>query len=428
MTKSPAMLRTLRHKGFRRVWIGQVVNIAGDAGLLVALALLLAGGDNPATSLSVALAIIACGKIISVLAGNVLADRIRRSQLIIWSDVMGGLGSVVILLSRAGHNLVLVIVGATLIGLKGGVYQPAYQALFPSLLPREELAAGNALRTLGGRLAGIAGSAATGAAAVLFSVEIVIVANIATYAVSVLTLVALGDRKPVRTDTQGFGGMLDEARGGLAYVWEHRWICAVMVQGTVQVAFLTAPLGVLLPLALRDEDGAYGWVVATEALGAMLGAWVASRREYARKGLVAIGGASLELPLIIAVAADAPSIIICGVGFLAGFGLALFAVLWLTALQTQVPNEILGRVLSLDMLAAIGLAPVGTLLAGAAVRHLGVGPIGWICAAVLGASILALLVVPNVARFADGPGPRQGRARQAATPVRHPLRPDLGLK
>jgi MFS family permease len=403
MTKPRSLFLPLRHGVFRKVWLGQVVNIAGDAALLVALALFLARGERPAASLSVALAIISTGKIVSVLVGGVLTDRVRRSRLIMWSDVVGGLGSVVILLSDAGNNLVLVAAGATLIGLSGGIYQPAYQALFPSLLPRDELAAGNALRTLGNRLAGIVGSAATGAVAIFAGVEVVIIANIATCAVSVLTLASLGDLKPERAGGEPFGSVLAEAREGLSYVWGHRWISAVMAQGTIQVAFLTAPLSVLLPLALRDTDGAYGWVVSTQAIGAVAGAVIAARWDYTRPGLVAIAGASLELTLVVAVAADAHPVIICAAGFIAGLGLALFGVLWTTALQKEVPDEMLGRVFSLDLLTAIGLAPVGALLAGLAVAGVGIRPIGWICAGVLTLSILALLAVPDVTRFADRP-------------------------
>lgn len=407
MSGYTAMVRPLSRPTFRRVWAGQFVNVLGDAAFVVGLALLLARGNDPAATLSIALAILSAGTIVSILVGGVLADRVQRSRLIIRSDWLRIAGTVAVLLSDSGDSLLLVAAGAALIGLGTGFYQPAYQALFPSLVSDQELAGANALRSLTNRVASILGAAIAGVAVALWGPSVVVAANVATFLVSIATLVAVGDVLPSRPDSAATpSGMVKDALDGLRHVRKRAWMLAVMLQGTAQVAFLTAPLGVLLPLFLRGNDGAYGWVVAAQAFGAICGAAFAARRTYSRPGAVALIGASMELSLVLAVALDAPVAVLCAAGFLGGAGLAIFAVLWTTALQQEVPDQLRGRVFSLDLLAAVGFAPLGALLAGAAVTGLGVAATAWICTAALTLSIVGAIAVPGVVKFRDPLGER----------------------
>jgi MFS family permease len=407
------MLAPLRHPRFRRVWLGQFMNSIGDAAFLVAVALLLARGTNPATSLSLGMAVISSGSIFSVLLGGVLADRMKRSHVIIASDLVRASGTVLVLTSDSGDRLLVMLAGATLVGLGSGIYLPAYQALFPTLVPADGLAAANSLRTISSRAASIVGAAGTGLAVALTSPAVVLFLNIGTYLVSVTTLIRLRDTAPTRAEKQtGARALLRDARDGFTYVAKRPWILAVMLDGTVQIAFLTAPLGVLLPLALGG-GGALGWVVTAQAVGAIVGAWLGSRRIYRRQGAVAIGAACLEVALMVAIAASAPLPIVLAAAFVAGVGLSIFAVIWVTTLQKTVPDQMRGRVFSLDFLTAVGFAPVGSLVAGAGVNLVGLHATSWACAGVLSIAVVAVLFVPGVAAFAD-PTPR-------AAPDGHPV-------
>jgi hypothetical protein len=74
----------------------------------------------------------------------------------------------------------------------------------------------------------------------------------------------------------------------------------------------------------------------------------------------------------------------------------VFGVLWIGALQEQVPAAMLGRVLSVDALGNGAFSVAGLGLAGLALDRLSLSSIAVIMLVVLIASVLAALPVPGV--------------------------------
>jgi hypothetical protein len=83
---------------------------------------------------------------------------------------------------------------------------------------------------------------------------------------------------------------------------------------------------------------------------------------------------------------------------IAGTGLALFDVWWLTALAERIPAEKLSRVTSYDWMVSLGLLPLGYVLAGPLASGLGAVEV------MIGGSVLAFIA------FAMGLLPRQTRS------------------
>lgn len=78
----------IAHPAFVRVWVGQAVNVTGDAIFGVALALWLLDRHDSARALGMALGSLAVGTVVSILIGGVLADRYRRSRVIVVADLV----------------------------------------------------------------------------------------------------------------------------------------------------------------------------------------------------------------------------------------------------------------------------------------------------------------------------------------------------
>jgi MFS family permease len=87
------------------------------------------------------------------------------------------------------------------------------------------------------------------------------------------------------------------------------------------------------------------------------------------------------------------------VGVLAGFGLEIFAVSWITTVQERIPDEMLARVSSYDALGSFVFIPVGLVLAGPAADALGVSGALWVAAGVSLATILGALASRDVRRL-----------------------------
>ena len=101
-------------------------------------------------------------------------------------------------------------------------------------------------------------------------------------------------------------------------------------------------------------------------------------------------------------AGAAACIVVYGAGN--GFGNTTY----ITLLQRWAPPRLLGRVMSLVMLASLGTFPVSVALTGAAVRSFGPAPFFPVAAAALAVAVGGSLAWPQLRSF----GAREGSARE----------------
>ncbi|MEU7996604.1 MFS transporter [Micromonospora sp. NPDC049060] len=391
-----SLLTPLRLPKFRRVWIGQLTNVVGDALYTVAVALFLLPRDDAAQAVGLVLGMTALGGVVSLLIGGALADRHRRSRMIIISDLIRAAAVLGIIL--VGNDAPLVVLGvlAAVLGIGSGFYRPAYGAILPSLVPEEMLASANGLRSLVNRFGVIVGAALGGAVAAAFSPTWALGIDIVTFLVSIVTLLRLNEPAP---SLEGQGSSLAaDIKDGFAYVVRLPWMAGVMLQGTLHMAMVAAPVAVMLPI-LTGPEGWFGYISAAEGGGAFLGAMLASSIRTRSPGWVATFVLLLQLPQTVLLAMDGHPALILVASALTGFGLATFAVLWTTALQRTVPRGRLGRVFSIDQLTVFGLMPVGYLLAGWLLEGLGPATLGWVATVILVVSTLMVLPLPGLRRL-----------------------------
>ncbi|GLX54502.1 hypothetical protein Shyhy01_74510 [Streptomyces hygroscopicus subsp. hygroscopicus] len=138
---------------FRRLWLGQTVNYSGDAAYAVALSLYLLPRRDAPHAIGLTLGATALGGVVTLLLGGALADRYRRSRVIVASDLMRA--AAVAGLVIGGPHAPLWFLGALAVvqGAGSGLHRPAYGAVLRSTVPREVLSHANALRTVSTRLA-----------------------------------------------------------------------------------------------------------------------------------------------------------------------------------------------------------------------------------------------------------------------------------
>ncbi|MEU4746252.1 MFS transporter, partial [Actinosynnema sp. NPDC023658] len=143
---------------FRRLWIAGFVSEIGDWVLLVALPVYVyqRTGSTAATATTFVVALLP-SLALSPLAG-VLADRWDRRRLML----VVSLAQAVTLLPLLTGDLVLVnVVTAVQAGL-AALFEPAKNALLPTLVPREQVPAANGLVGLNGNLARLVGASLGG--------------------------------------------------------------------------------------------------------------------------------------------------------------------------------------------------------------------------------------------------------------------------
>ncbi|MGW1321864.1 MFS transporter [Streptomyces antibioticus] len=403
--RPPAFAAVLRHERFRRVWAGQAASSVGDGITLVALpgAVL---AEHSTTDLGVVLGAQSLALVAAALVGGVLADRFRRSRVMAAADLVRLVTAVCFALGAAGAPLAVPVLLALTTGFAAGVFTPAFAALIPDLVPAEDLPKANALRSitvrtgqvlgpaLGGLLLTAGSGGASGGAGPAFWADAV------TFAVSALTLAGARD---VRRPGAAGGTVLRQAREGFAAVRERPWVLTIIVQGTLQLLLVMAPVAVLLPILLeeRGEFAAYGPMVALQAGGSIVGGMVIASWTPRSPGTVGVLGLGLLATQVLCLLAAAPLALLGASMAVTGFGYAVFNVTWASALHRAIPADMLGRVFAIDTLGTYGLQPAGLALAPVAASAFGPGPVLWVGLAALAVTTAVPLGLRQVRMFAD---------------------------
>src|SRR5260221_6873363 len=185
--------RAFHSRPFTLLWAGQTISVLGDAVFTIAISwevLLLTGS---ATAMSLILIAKWAPKILFLLCGGVVADRISRRLLML----VGGVGRGCILLLVAWlswmHLLQFwhLIALAPLFGIVSSFFDPAYQAIMPQLVETEALSAANSLNMLSRNLGFLLGPMLGAGCITLFGQASAFTFDGLTFFISALFLLAL---------------------------------------------------------------------------------------------------------------------------------------------------------------------------------------------------------------------------------------------
>jgi len=404
--RAPQILAPLRHRDFRLLWSGQTVSSFGNNVYAVALPFqLLALGASP-LELGLAVGINTVTAVAFLLLGGAAADRVARRTLIVASDIVGALAvGATAALSAAGLLRVEhVYVTAALLGSASAFLQPAYSAIIADLVPRDILRAGNAVRLLGRSSARIAGPAAGGLAVAFSGPALAFGIDAFTYLFSFATLLLAHPPPRVMPER---ASILRDIREGFDFAFRLPWLwTATLYFMLVNIAF-AGQSGVMTPLLVRDVLGGgaamFGALTAAYGVGTIGASVLIAQATIRRPGVVMFAFELLAGAAVLAMGV-VPTLPVAVAGMaVMGLSLSCSTVIWQSMLQRRVPEHMLGRVSSLDLLGNSLINPVAPLVAAALV--VAVGPAATFVVAGAYALTLATIgfVASPVRRLRDDP-------------------------
>ena len=370
----PRLLVPLRHRDFRLLWTGQTVSSFGDNVQNVAMPFqLLALGATP-LQLGIAVAIDTAASIAFLLVGGAIADRVPRRTLIIASDVLGGcVVGIVALLSATGQlRIEHVYVAAVALGAADAFLRPAYTAIIADLVPGDVLRAGNAARLLGRSLARIAGPTVGGLAVAFAGPALAFGINALTFVFSFATLMLA---TPVRRILASTTSLIRDIREGFGYVFSVRWIWTTITYFMLVNVAYVGQSGVMTPLLVRDvlsgNAETFGVLISAYGVGTIVASVVVAQLTIRRPGRLLFAFELLAAICVLAIGLVPilPAVVVFMA--LTGVGLASSTVIWEAMLQRHVPENLLGRVASIDLLGNSLINPIGPLAAAALVGSIG---------------------------------------------------------
>jgi DHA3 family tetracycline resistance protein-like MFS transporter len=399
------ILAPFRVRDFALYWIGRTISYVGDGVMVVALPWQVYELTDSPAAMGLVGAIQTASIFAFVLLGGVAADRFERKKIIIVADVVRGVAAGAVgLLALAGsvelwHLGILVVV----FGIAQGMAGPAFGSILPQLVPADLLMQANSAiytvhpltyRFVGPALGGIVIAAAGTGAAFLVDAASFLVGAVAIALLAARPAARLLEADERRTVAQ-------DIREGFAYVRGRPWLWGTLTWMLVVFPLTTAPYVVLLPFLIKNELGAdsqsLGLVFAAGGVGAILMSLVLSQVALPRRHTLfmfaAFTFATLDVIAYSLIQAPWQAMV---VAFVAECALAVGTLIWTTLLQRAVPGEMLGRVRSLDWLAAFGLTPVGYVAVGQAAEAVGVRPVMAACGLVGIVLTAGVLLIPGI--------------------------------
>ncbi|HEY7144201.1 MAG TPA: MFS transporter [Streptosporangiaceae bacterium] len=353
--RGPQLLRPLAIRDFRLLWAGQVVSLIGDGLFTVALAWQsIELSPRPAT-LSVVLVARSVPQLTLALLGGALSDRLPRRALMLVSDLVRG-AAVAAIAALAGLGVISVwqlVCLAAVFGAADALFQPAYASIIPDILPGDLLLEGNALNTSARLLAlQMAGPLLGGVAIAAIGVGGAFWADAGSFAFSVGCLVAMRTRRTIPAPARGIAADIGD---GLRLAYRIRWLWTSLIVSAGVNLFVLGPLTVIIPVLLRERlhagAGTFGLVPAAFGLGGAAAAVIVAQASWLPRRASAMylgwGGSGIAFAAIGLVPRLWPIVALIA---LAGFGLAIGNLLWITMVQHAVPNASLGKIASLDWL------------------------------------------------------------------------------
>jgi predicted MFS family arabinose efflux permease len=391
-----------RQRNFRLLLIGQTVSSLGNMLVPVALAFAVLDLADSASDLGYVLGASAVAMLLFMPIAGLLADRLSRRALMMAADSVRGTAQLAMgLLLVSGRPAVLTIAAlSAVVGAGSAIFIPAATGLTPALVPPEYLQQANGLQQTGNAAAGIAGPAIAGLLVVTIGPGWAIFADGISFAVSVGLLAWLRVDRVVRPGSRWTADL----REGWHDFWSRSWFWTVVLAFAL-VNFLFAAYMVLGPVASkRYYDGAAAWATFGTAMaaGSVVGGIIAiklSPRRPLRLGLPVTALAAL-MPL--ALAARLPVAAVACAAAVAGAGLIVFATLWQTSVQRNIPEDRLSRASSYDYLGSLIAAPVGFAVAGPAESAIGLtAALLWVGGLIVAVTAL-LLLLPSVRGLGGG--------------------------
>ena len=391
----------LTERNFRRFYSGYVTSLLGSSMSTVAIAWAVLDSGGSATSLGFVFAAGVVPQVLLLPFAGAVADRLGRRRVMLAADVLrcGAQGSLAAALFAGRPALWLFVLLAWFQGTGEAFFMPALDALTVQISPRDQLGNANALYGLATSATRIAGPALGGLLVAVTGPAVVVAADAASYAVSVLALSLLhvpGGNASVRRS------LLRDMAEGWTEFRSRTWLWAVTVQFAFFNLITWAPWMLLGPVEGRAYLGGaavWGLIMTLQGAGAIVAGLLSLGRQPRRPMVVATIGtfcyALPDIPMALHAAAGWVAV----AAFCCGAGSALFGTFFGTAMQQQVPPDMLARVSSLSLFPAYGVGVIGYAIDGplaAAVGPAAVFGVGAVYGLLSSAAVLALRSVRAV--------------------------------
>jgi predicted MFS family arabinose efflux permease len=361
------VFKAFQYRDFRLMWFGACTSSIGTWMQIVAQGWLIYRLSHSAFLLALDQFLGGIPIFLFSLIGGVIADRVERRRILLGSQYvqMFTAGLLTVLVATDTVHVWHILCLSFISGFAQAFGGPAYQALIPMLVEKEDMPNAIALNSIQFNVAVMVGPALAGQALAKLGEKWCFGLNALSFLAPIISLSIISARfLPVKTTES----ILTSLKQGIHFARKQSSMEALIVLAFCMTA-LGMPMRTYIPVFVKDifhrGPETYGNLLALMGLGSIFGSLtIAGLGNISRKGLVALG-ALLCLGAGIAGFALSKSVHLSG-AMLILVGAAMMAVFATvnSLVQLMTTNEMRGRVMSVYNFAFRGGMPLGNLLSG----------------------------------------------------------------
>ena len=361
------IFKAFQYRDFRLMWIGACTSSIGTWMQIVAQGWLIYRLSHSAFLLALDQFLAGIPIFLFSLIGGVVADRIERHKILLVSQYiqMASAGTLTILVILGLQHVWPILCLSFVSGFAQAFGGPAYQALIPTLVDREDMPNAIALNSIQFNLAVTVGPALAGITLARFGEKWCFGLNALSFLAPIISLSLITARFLPQKSSESIFGSLKQ---GIQFVRKQGSMEALIVLAFCMTA-LSMPMRTYIPVFVKDifhrGPATYGNLLSLMGVGSICGSLavagignIRNKGRFALTMLILLGagisGFSLSkfLPVSYAI------LVLVGASMMAVFATVTSLVQLITT------NEMRGRVMSVYNCAFRGGMPMGNLLSG----------------------------------------------------------------
>jgi predicted MFS family arabinose efflux permease len=372
--KRPEPMPTLRrifkafhYRDFRLMWIGACTSSIGTWMQIVAQGWLIYRLSHSARLLGLDQFLAGLPIFLFTIIGGVVADRTERRKILLVSQWMQ--------MASAATLTVLVAMGLTHVwpilclsfvsGLAQAFGGPAYSALIPTLVDKEDMPNAIALNSIQFNLAVTVGPALAGITLAKLGEKWCFGLNALSFLAPIVSLSMISTRfVPVNTKQSMYNSLTQ----GIKFIWHQGSMVGLIVLAFL-MTFLSMPMRTYIPVFVKDifhrGPETYGNLLSLMGVGSICGSLaiaglgnMRSKGRFALLMLICLGAGIAVFSLSTSLPVSYATLVVVGASMMAVFATMTSLV------QLIITNEMRGRVMSVYNFAFRGGMPMGNLLSG----------------------------------------------------------------
>jgi predicted MFS family arabinose efflux permease len=361
------IFKAFHYRDFRLMWIGACTSSIGTWMQIVAQGWLIYRLSHSARLLGMDQFLAGLPIFLFTMIGGVVADRAERRKILLMSQwvQMASAATLTVLVALGLTHVWPILCLSFVSGLAQAFGGPAYSALIPTLVDKEDMPNAIALNSIQFNLAVTVGPALAGITLARLGEKWCFGLNALSFLAPIITLSMISSRFVPENTKQSLYNSLTQ---GIKFIWHQGSMVGLIVLAFL-MTFLSMPMRTYIPVFVKDifhrGPETFGYLLSVMGIGSICGSLavagignIRNKGRFALTMLICLGlgitGFSLSKSLPFSYSMLA---------FVGASMMAVFATVT-SLVQLIITNEMRGRVMSVYNFAFRGGMPMGNLLSG----------------------------------------------------------------